>query len=156
MHESPANKLIERLDSLIRDVKDVDTIKQKYGHVRYKPFFATYNSCIDEFKSLFPEEHAKLNLEDLPLYDSEGQEQFTNTKISTLLHQSNDVIAVLRTFTTAKSVQARYPNKVTLYWLWRHVPVKFWICMASLLIGAFLIGVRVGQISWIQELINKK
>lgn len=103
MDELPVNKLIARLESLIGNVEDANTIKQKYGIVRYKPFFTTYNSCINEFKSLFPEECEKLNLEDLPLYDSDGNEQFTNEKISTLLHQSRDVLAVLQSLSPQES-----------------------------------------------------
>lgn len=156
MDESTVNKLIRRLESLISNVEGADTIKQKYGMVRFKPFFTTYNSCVDEFKSLFPEEHAKLNLEELPLYDYEGKERFTNEKISTLLHQSRDVLAVLQSLSPQKSAGLEYPHKVTLSWIWKHVPVRFWIWLVSLLIAAFLIGVTVGQISWIQDLISKK
>lgn len=156
MDESTVNKLIRRLESLINDVEGADTIKQKFGMVRYKPFFTTYNSCINEFMSLFPEECAKLNLEDLPLYDSNRNEQFTNLKISTLLHQSRDVLAVLQSLSPQESAGLEYPHKVTLSWIWKHVPVSFWIWLVSLLIAAFLIGVTVGQISWIQDLINKK
>lgn len=156
MDKSPVNKLIARLESLIDGVEGADTIKQKYGIVRFKPFFTTYNSCINEFKSLFPEECTKLNLEDLPLYDSAGNEQFKNEKISTLLHQSHDVLAVLQSLSPQESAGLEYPHKVTLSWIWKHVPVRFWIWLVSLLIAAFLIGVTVGQISWIQDLISKK
>ena len=38
----------------------------------------------------------RLGLEDLPLYDAERKEQFTVNKLSTLLHQSQAVIGVLK------------------------------------------------------------
>ncbi len=148
------NKLIARLESLISVVEGADTIKQKYGFIRYKPFFTTYNSCIKEFKTLFPEEHANLNLEDLPLYDLAGNEQSTNEKISTLLHQTHEVLAVLRSMLPKESEGLEYPQKVTLYWLVKHVPVKLWLMFASLLFIAFIVGVFTGYPEWLSNLIN--
>lgn len=93
-------------------------------------------------------------MEALPLYDSKGKEQFTNTKISTLLRQSNDVLAVLRSLTTTKTVELSYPNKVTLHWLARHVPVKFWLSSLILLLIAYLLGAFIGCPDWLDSLIQ--
>ncbi|MFX0199464.1 MAG: hypothetical protein ACFFCW_25360 [Candidatus Hodarchaeota archaeon] len=48
------------------------------------------------------------------------------------------------------------PDKVTLSWLWEHVPVKFWIWAIGIIFTAFLLGLTVGQVNWIQDLIVGK
>jgi hypothetical protein len=69
---------------------------RELGFVRYKPIFATYISCIDQFKSSFPEEYGQLGLEEISLYDAGGREQFTANKLSTVLHQAQAVVGVLK------------------------------------------------------------
>lgn len=44
------------------------------------------------------------------------------------------------------------PTKVTLEWLWKHVPVHFWVWIVGIVIAAFVFGITVGQISWVKEL----
>jgi len=47
------------------------------------------------------------------------------------------------------------PEKVTLVWLFRHVPVSLWMQFSGLVVAVFLAGVTVGQTSFVQELIGK-
>jgi len=102
MNISPINgfelpyKLLRRLEALIESIFALNSTIKQVGYVRYKPLFSSYNSCIKEFKSSYPKEFQQLGLEDLPLYDAERKEQFTVNKLSTLLHQSQAVIGVLK------------------------------------------------------------
>lgn len=47
------------------------------------------------------------------------------------------------------------PEKVTLSWLWKHVPAKFWFVLIGLFIAAFILGVTLGQIGWVKEVFGK-
>ena len=44
------------------------------------------------------------------------------------------------------------PEKVTLIWLVRHVPVSFWITAAGLLVAAFVAGIQASRISLVKEI----
>jgi len=56
-----------------------------------------------------------------------------------------------------KSVSEKlsYPDKITLAWLFCHAPIKMWCILGSIMIAAFLFGIRVGQTSFIKELFGK-
>lgn len=154
-----AYKLLCRFESLIESVNTLsETVRElgQLGRIRYKPLFSSYNSCIDQFKSTYPTEFQNLKLEDLPLYDAEGKEQFTADKLSTLLHQSRQVSAVLQGLSASHMKEVVLPDNVSLAWLWHNVPVKFWFWFISLLVATFLLGVSFGQINWVQELIGVK
>jgi hypothetical protein len=46
------------------------------------------------------------------------------------------------------------PAKITLHWLFKNVPVKFWLMMASALLAAFLFGVRVGSLPGVIQVVG--
>jgi len=48
------------------------------------------------------------------------------------------------------------PAKITLAWLWKHAPVKFWTWCCIATVAIFLFGVSFGQISWVRELYGDK
>ena len=152
MTEKVRKTLIERLDSLVRDVEDAHKIQDKYGYVRYKPFFNTYNSCNEEFRSNYPDIYERLSLEDLPLYDKQGKEQFTNVKISTLVRQSRDLLAVLRSM--APNQPPSSPKKITPHWLFTNVSWKVWSWLLILLFIAYMIGAKLGMPNWLNTLID--
>ena len=41
----------------------------------------------------------------------------------------------------AKKDTLKYPDKITLKWLWTHVPYRFWFVLIGLLITAFSLGI---------------
>lgn len=47
------------------------------------------------------------------------------------------------------------PEKVTLGWLWQHVPLSLWFWLIGLVASAFLVGIRVGQIASIRQLFGQ-
>lgn len=50
------------------------------------------------------------------------------------------------------------PDRVTIAWLFAHVPVRTWALFASVLLAAFLIGVGVGSMglkAWLLSLFNQ-
>lgn len=47
------------------------------------------------------------------------------------------------------------PDRVTLAWLWRKVPLRFWFWLVGLLVAAFLFGLSVGQLDLMQDLLNQ-
>lgn len=146
-----AYRLTCRFEGLIESVETLSSVASDLGplgRIRYKPLFANYNSCVEEFKAHFPEEHAKLGLEELPLYDTEGKERFTSGKLSTLLHQSKAIMAALKGLLPPTYDDLELPSKVTLSWLSKHVPAKFWVWFAGLLFVAFSAGVSIDRF-WI-------
>jgi hypothetical protein len=47
------------------------------------------------------------------------------------------------------------PEKVTLPWLAQHVPVSLWLAFVGILISAALLGVTLGQTTFIREMTGK-
>lgn len=66
------------------------------GVIRFKPLFTSYNSCIESFKQHYLNDFNKLGLEELPLFDAQGNMLFTSDKLSTLLHQTQAIIGFLK------------------------------------------------------------
>ena len=153
------NSLMLRMESLVESILNLpETIEGlgRFGPVRYKPLFSIYNSCIEEFESLYPGELDFLGLEELPLYDDQGNERFTANKLSTLLHQAKLVHAALQGRLPPFDSAISLSDKVTLPWLWKNVPASFWVWVAGVLFAVLSLGVYLGQTSWVQELIGKK
>ena len=46
------------------------------------------------------------------------------------------------------------PDRVTLAWLWQHVPASLWVGFLGLLLAVFIFGATVGQIEWVQKLVE--
>jgi hypothetical protein len=89
-------KLLRRFEALIESIFALNATIRQLSFVRFKPIFAIYISCIDQFKSSFPEEYGQLGLEEISLYDADGNEQFTANKLSTVLHQAQAVVGILK------------------------------------------------------------
>jgi hypothetical protein len=47
------------------------------------------------------------------------------------------------------------PEKVALRWLWQHTPLSLWFWLMGLVAGAFLVGMRAGQIASIRQLFGQ-
>ena len=47
-----------------------------------------------------------------------------------------------------------FPERVTLAWLWRHVPVKLWASAAGLLVTVFLVGVSISRVAFVRRLLD--
>lgn len=47
-----------------------------------------------------------------------------------------------------------YPDKVTLSWLYKNVPFKFYITLIVIIFAAFTFGITVGQVTFIKQLLN--
>jgi hypothetical protein len=89
-------KLLRRFEALIESIFALNATIRQLSFVRYKPIFATYISCIEQFKSSFPEEYGQLDLGEISLYDADAKEQFTANRLSTVLHQAQAVVGVLK------------------------------------------------------------
>ena len=44
------------------------------------------------------------------------------------------------------------PEKVTLAWLWKHVPARFWISAIGILFAAFMLGIQASRLSLVKEM----
>lgn len=141
--------LVQVLEGLLTTIQQIGPI----GKVRYKPIYSDYISCISEFKDLFPDEYAKLNLETITLYDENDKELFTGGKLSTLLHQSKSVLALLAS-RAPSAEELQLPDKVTLAWLWKHVPAKFWLWLLGIMVFVLGVGITIGQVDWIKEIVG--
>jgi len=89
-------KLLRRFEAFIESIFALNATIQQLGFIRYKPIFASYISCIEAFKSSHPEEYSQLGLEEVALYDEQGNELFTRRRLSTILHQAQSVVGVLK------------------------------------------------------------
>jgi hypothetical protein len=89
-------KLLRRFESLSESLFALNATIQQLGHVRYKPLFVSYISCIDQFKKLFLDDFAQLGLEEIQLFDSMGNALYKTDRLSTLLHQAQAVIGVIK------------------------------------------------------------
>ena len=54
--------------------------------------------------------------------------------------------------TTNKIKVAEIPEKITLAWLFSHVPIKFWLFSGGVIISAFLFGIKASQWIFIKEI----
>jgi hypothetical protein len=48
-----------------------------------------------------------------------------------------------------------FPDKVTISWLYHHIPVPIWVTLAGLITAAFIGGVTSGQTTFVRELLGK-
>jgi hypothetical protein len=51
-----------------------------------------------------------------------------------------------------QSKEIEYPDKVTLNWLYRHVPWSFWVALIGLLITSFTFGVAISETGFYKTL----
>jgi len=101
-------------------------------------------------------------------YYNNGQANFLNMPSYASVGQIRDVVSAVITRISRKPElllekgrkqnrpDLEEPAKVTLHWLFRHVPIRLWIWLVGLLITAFIIGVRIGGIGWVRSLIGKE
>jgi hypothetical protein len=48
-----------------------------------------------------------------------------------------------------------WPQKITLYWLFRHAPISLWIKLAGIVLAALTIGITAGQSQLFHEIKEK-
>jgi hypothetical protein len=48
----------------------------------------------------------------------------------------------------------KHETKVSLEWLWQNLPIEYWLWFFTSLVGVFLLGIVLGQIHWIQDLLR--
>ena len=46
----------------------------------------------------------------------------------------------------------KYPEKITLLWLTKHVPVRLWFVLIALVSTAFVAGIKSSKFSFIKEI----
>jgi len=100
-----AYRLLRQLESLIEAIFALKQTTQQLSYVRYKPLFQRYITCFEEFKKAYPKELKTLQLEDVELFDDKGKEQFTTNKLSTILHQAQWMVGMLKGFLPPKLVE---------------------------------------------------
>ncbi len=66
------------------------------------------------------------------------------------VHQSGD--AELQT----PEEGLQYPESVTLSWLYTHLPIKIWGVLGSLILTAVFIGIQIGDINTVRQLLGKR
>ena len=54
-----------------------------------------------------------------------------------------------------QSLQFEWPEKITLAWLFRHVPWTFWTGLIGLLIAVFFCGAQIGQTKFYQDIVSE-
>lgn len=53
-----------------------------------------------------------------------------------------DTKEISHQITTTKKADFEKPEKVSLGWLWDHVPIRFWVYLVGILFSVFLLGIR--------------
>jgi hypothetical protein len=99
-------KLLRRFEAVIESIFALNATIGQLGFVRFKPIFANYISCIESFKSSYPEEYKELGLDEITLFDEEGRERFTGRRLSTILHQAQAVVGMLKGFLPPNLIQS--------------------------------------------------
>lgn len=101
-------------------------------------------------------------------YYDNGQANFLNMPCYRSVEQIRDVVSAVITRMQREPellmkkrekqnrADLKEPAKVTLSWLFHHVTIGVWLYLVGFLIAAFTLGVKVGQIGWVQDLISKK
>lgn len=89
-------KSLRRFEALIESIFALNATIQQTGVVRYKPFFSSYLSCVEAFKSHYTSDYDQLNLEEVQLFDDDGKMLFTGDKVSTILHQAQAIVGVIK------------------------------------------------------------
>jgi hypothetical protein len=135
-----AYELFCRFDGLINSVEGISATLPTGMPIRFKPLFTSYNSCIDSFRTAFPKEYESLNLEPLPLYDDAGHELFLNTKISTLLHQAEAVLSLLKGISPYQFAAKPTSVRESLSWYWHNTHPGLIYYLLMLLASAFIAG----------------
>jgi len=110
--EKNINMNLTKLRQLRAELNNLPDDLKKFGFVRYKPYFRTYNKVLnnleqyDDFKSLIK------GLE-LPLFGPKGEQLFTNTNLSTLNHNISQLIISLDQFTTRPVKIKTFEEKIS-------------------------------------------
>jgi hypothetical protein len=71
------------------------------------------------------------------------------------LQKSLDIIPVKVESNQVKA-EVDLPEKVSLAWLYRHVPFTFWLMLGGALLAALTFGVTMGQTTFIRQLFEKE
>jgi len=58
--------------------------------------------------------------------------------------------------TSSSSGELEYPDKITLSWLRKYVPVQFWLWLIGALLSIFIAGIYSGQLNIVRELLKLK
>ena len=48
----------------------------------------------------------------------------------------------------------RHEYRVSLGWLLKNLPLEYWLWFITLLVAVFLLGIILGQIQWVRDLIE--
>ncbi len=127
--------LTGQFEALIKSIKEIKSTAEYMNTVRYRPLFSSYNSHIETFIQKFPNEYKLLNLEPLPLLDKNGNDAFTANKLSTLLHQSEFIFALL------KSIQPKEKSRSireSLSWYWNNTHWSIILFLGSIFIAGVI------------------
>ncbi len=99
-------------------------------------------------------------------YYNNGQANFLNMPSYASVEQIRDVVSavitrisrnpelLMKTGEKQSRADLKEPAKVTLPWLFHHVPVKYWISFFGLLLASFFIGIQASRLSLVQEILN--
>lgn len=140
-----AYKLIHRFESLINSINQIDSKASKFKKVRLKPWFINYNSCIEEFEIHFQNEYKRLNLEPLPLRDTDGNDAFTLEKLITLLPQAEAVVALLKGLLPPNYTNKAETLKDSLSWYWNNTHWSAMLFFVGLLFSCFIAGIILSE-----------
>lgn len=124
--------LLCQFESLVSQIKNIDSTIAILGNVRYKPLYSIYNSYIATFEDYYPRQYKQLNIEPLPLYDANKTELFTNEKLSTLLHQSEFIVAFLKGSLPPNYSGTPENFKESLGWYWNNTHWSIIIFLVSI------------------------
>ncbi|NOJ25432.1 hypothetical protein [Vibrio coralliilyticus] len=90
-----------------------------------------------------------------------GSKQDAANNINETIGIVNQAIVFAKTMKAAVELEAdreqesiTYPEKVTLFWLAKHVEVKHWVAVLMLIVAVFGAGIKVGSSTFYQDYVQ--
>lgn len=97
------------------------------------------------------------NFKGSPSYKSvENIRGIVSSVITKLKRSPNNQIRNEAKTPAEKNIEPEFPEKVTVGWLIRHVPVGIWIASLGIISTVFIAGIQASQISVVQEVFGLK
>ena len=142
---SPGNYSIHREDDpRFRTfvIEIIDLLNDSMGENQYSPLI---NQIFNEGISNFYHPPSYKSIEDIvSVLDS----------VVTRLKRNPELCNPKKEIITTEKKPIEYPDKITLKWMWSHVPYRFWFFLIGLLITAFSLGITFADTKLYKSLID--
>lgn len=114
-------------------IEIIDLLNDSIGKNQYSPLIAQiFNEGISNFSQS-------------PSYKSVEDIVSVLDSVITRLKRNPQLCNPKKENTTTEKKHIEYPERITLKWLWSHVPYRFWFYLFGLLLSAFTLGITLAN-----------